>query len=304
MSAGLARQIAAGAEETRRDVRPEAAAPDVVERRTLAYFRMRIDQQAVVASGAIARRLLTELKTIGQTIAEFGRHLKHLAGNLPGAAEQAAPPTGDPLAVALAEHGPGLADGIDAQIQEEFIATTGGLFQTIMGNSRIRAQMLVVLGKLARRAAEQLAARPDVISAVFATMADGDASSPTAGGDVRALPSFLQAGGVFRSLTIVPAECPGGQAAKLCHGPLDSQSTVLVAPGQDVVAVCEGWQIPLVNVAVDLINNRRDYADFAARVQTRSDVQWLPLTSPAARQPIVNAFADFAAGAPTVTQVL
>jgi hypothetical protein len=77
-----------------------------------------------------------------------------------------------------------------------------------------------------------------------------------------------------------------------------------VAPGQDVVAVCEGWQIPLVNVAVDLINNRRDYADFAARVQTRSDVQWLPLTSPAARQPIVNAFADFAAGAPTVTQVL
>jgi hypothetical protein len=312
LSAGLARQIATVAEEVRRDP-PSGAASDAAKR-ALAYLRMRIDQQAVAASASIARRLLTELKTIGQTIGEFGRHLKHLAGSLPRAAELDAAATvgagdsksSDPLLAALAEHGAGVADSVDAQLQEEFIAATGGLFQTIMGNSRVRAQMLVVLNKLSRRAAEQLAAQRDVMNAAFAAFAGSTAAAAPAdaNADAATLPTFLRAGGVFRTLTVVPAQCPDSQATKLGHGPLNSDATVLVAPGHDVVTVCEGWQLPLVDLAIDLINNRRDYADFAARVQTRSDIQWMPLTSPAARQPIVNAFAGFESSPPTVTQVL
>jgi serine/threonine protein kinase len=308
MAAGLARQVADVSDDARRD--PRFNSPADAPRRVLAYFRMRVDQHAVAASVAIARRLLTELKTLGQTIAEFGRHLKHLAGSLPRPAEPepadapaaANPSPPDPLSAALATHGAAVADSIDAQIQDEFIAATGGLFQTIMGNSRVRAQMLVILNKFARRAAEQLAARPDVMNAAFAAMAGN--ATPAADTDAADLPTFLRSGGVFRMLSVVPAQCPDSQTAKLGRGPMASDATVLVAPGQDVVTVCEGWGLPLATVAIDLINNRRDYADFAARVQTRSDVPWLPLASPAARQPVVDPFADFVASPPTVTQVI
>jgi hypothetical protein len=306
LAAGLSRQMAATAEEARRDVRSDATS-DSARRRALAYFRMRIDREAVVASGSIARRLLAEMKSIGQTIGEFGRHLKHMAGSLPKAGEPsphaAGDSTPDPLTAALAKYTPELVDGIDAQIQDEFIAGTGGLFQTIMGNSRVRAQMLVVLSKFARRSAEQLAARPDVMDAALAELA-GRAQQSAGERSSLGLPAFLERGGVFRNLTVTPAECPGSQTTALSCGPDGVEATLLVAPGHDVVTVCEGWQLPLANLAIGLIQNRRDYADFAARVYTRSDVPWTPLTSPAARQPLVNAFADFAAESPMMTQVL
>ncbi len=219
LAAGLARQIAEAGDQARR----EGLAPAAVRERALAYFRMRVDHHAVAASGFIARRLLAELKSIGATIAEFGRHLKHMAESLPrsveahdaGDATTGPAPSEDPLAAALAQHAAALADGIDAQIQEELIDPQGGLFQTIMGNARVRVQMLSVLSKLARRSAEGLAARPEVMSAAFGALAGGEATQNSLASD---LPEFLRRGGVFRNLVVVPAQCPGTQAAGLWRG--------------------------------------------------------------------------------------
>lgn len=301
LAAGLARQTAEAAELTRRDHPTGAAARE----RVLAYFRMRVDHHAVAASGFIARRLLAELKSIGATIGEFGRHLKHMAASLPRVADAedgaAAPAATNPLAAALAYQAPTIADAIDAQLQEEFIDPQGGLFQTIMGNSRVRAQMLSVLNKISRRAAQGLASRPDVMNAAFAALAGGEATANPA---TPKLPEFLQHGGVYRNLVVAPAQCPGAQATGLWSGLQGADASLLVAPGQEVVTVCEGWQLPLVRLGIGLIQNRRDYADFAARVHTRSDVDWLPLTAAASAAPVLaNAFGDLSAG-PRMTQVI
>ncbi|HYO25365.1 MAG TPA: hypothetical protein VEQ85_10500, partial [Lacipirellulaceae bacterium] len=301
LAEGLAAQSAAFVEETRRDTRADGAS-EQARARMLAYFRMRIDHQAVVASASIARRLLAELKSIGATVAEFGRHLKHLAANLPGGkpAEQGAD-LHAPLLAALAEHLPALRESIDAELQRQFIDDQGGLFPAIMGNSRVRAQMLVALAKLARGAAEQLASRPDVLNSAFAGIADGLAGLG-GGGE---LPPMLARGGSYRRLTVIPID---SAAAKSPAGRPGSEATILAAPGHDVVTVCEGWGLPLAPLALDLIQNRRDYADFAQRVLTRSDVAWTSLTAPlpTIAFPVVGSDAFGAPGecSPTMTQVL
>ncbi|HMP06884.1 MAG TPA: tubulin-like doman-containing protein, partial [Lacipirellulaceae bacterium] len=83
MAEGLARQIAGVVDQLRRDARTAAAQGSAALQHALAYLRMRIDCQSVAASTVIARRLLGELKMVEATIAELGRHLKHLAGQPP-----------------------------------------------------------------------------------------------------------------------------------------------------------------------------------------------------------------------------
>jgi hypothetical protein len=304
MAEGLTRQASATVEELRRDPRAETASPEAAFARTMSYFRSRIDLQAVRASSHIARKLLAELKSVAATIAEFGRHLKHMAVNLPSAGGPEDAPA-DPLTKALVEELPTLIQGIDARLQESFIDEQGGLFTTIMGNSRVRAQMLTVLGKLARQAAEGLATRATVINSAFDALGDassGEPDAPSATSSV--MPQFLEHGGAYRKLAIVPAEA-GGRPLESWRHSVGEDATLVAAPGNDVVTVCEGWRLPLVHVALDLIQRRRDYADFAARVQTRCDVAWTPLTSPmAAIAPPTEAFESLPDDVLRTTQVL
>jgi hypothetical protein len=245
MTDGLGRQAATLSDALRRDPRAAAATGHAAFAKALAYFRMRIDHQAVWASTLIARRLLAELKLAGTTVAEFGRHLKHLAVNLPGASgEDSDAVTKSPLAAALAEQRRTMSDEIDGQLQEQFIDGQGGLFPTIMGNSRIRAQMVAALGKLARRAAEQLASRPDVLNSAFADL------SPDKTPSDETLP-FLVRGGVYRKLTVVPAK--NRVRPRLERLGLVSLAT---APGHDVVWFVKGWRLPLV-LAMTLIQMPR-----------------------------------------------
>jgi hypothetical protein len=183
---------------------------------------------------------------------------------------------------ALTEELPTLIQGIDARLQESFIDEQGGLFTTIMGNSRVRAQMLTVLGKLSRQAAEELATRATVVNSAFdalAPVSQGGTEVPSATSSV--MPQFLDHGGAYRKLAIVPSEV-GGKPLESWRSSVGADATLVAATGNDVVTVCEGWRLPLVHVALDLIQRRRDYADFAARVHTRCDVAWTPLTSPMA----------------------
>jgi hypothetical protein len=305
---GLVRQAASFVDEMRRENRAESTNPEAGRARALGYFRIRIDQHAVLASAMIAKRLLAELKSVSGAVAEFGRHLKHLASTLPepGGASPAgqtrgadgSPRPSDPLAAALEEHLATLAASIDAEFQQDFIDAQGGLFQTIMGNSRVRAQMLTALNKLARQAAEQLAARPDVLNRAFAGLTPNDGEAAAASNAV--MPPFLDRGGAYRKLAILPAQGSDG----LTRQALGDKTTRLVTSGQDVITVCEGWRLPLVHLAVHLIQSRRDYVDFAARVHTRSDVPWTPLTSPMASASMADPFDGLVDEAPTMTQML
>jgi hypothetical protein len=158
--------------------------------------------------------------------------------------------------------------------------------------------MLVELAKHARRAAEQLATRPEVLQSTLAAHgpSNGDANHENAA------PPLLLHGGAYRGLAVLPEQA-GSASNKLVAANLGPDASVLTGVGHDVILCQEGWDVPLARVAADIIQSRRDYADFAARVLTRSDVAWTPLIAPrSSLAPVADN--PFAAAMPTMTQVL
>ncbi|MCC6493796.1 MAG: protein kinase [Pirellulales bacterium] len=268
LGAALNRQIGVTAEAELRAPSSKGLEDDTWQR-SAAYFRMRVDQLAVTASAQITRLLLAKLKSVGATLAEFGRHLKHLA-----ASTQSPTPAGGASAMqkCLHIHLPRLIEAIDQQMQDQFIAPNGGLFQTVMGSTRLRSEMLAMLSRLARRSVEQFACRADVLRGALQARLETDRATD--------LPKFLQHGGAYRSLVIAPPD--SGLAEGAARRVIGAPSTL--AHGGDVVVCYEAWDLPLPTIAVDLIHRRRDYADFAARVASRSDVAWTSLTAPAVAQ--------------------
>jgi serine/threonine protein kinase len=292
LSGALEKQIAGAAEDLRL-----ASSREEDWQRAIAYFRMRTDEHAVLASALISKRLLTELKAIVDTITEFGRHLKNLASGMPRPDQ----PLGadDPLAKAISASFVELVDGIDQQLQASFITPNGGLFQTIMGSSRVRAQMLQELTRHARIAVERLSAKPELLSAAVAS-AGVHAALAIESAQANEPQPLLQHGGVYRSLAVMPNQSAGNAPELSADG---ERATVVGGIGNDVILCQEAWDLPIVSIAMDIIQRRRDYADFAARVVSRSDVAWTPLTAPVMRLPeaATNAFAG---AMPMVTQVL
>ncbi|HMP06020.1 MAG TPA: hypothetical protein PJ982_06700, partial [Lacipirellulaceae bacterium] len=213
-----------------------------------------------------------------------------------GANEGEEPPPHDPLIVALEARLAELADQVDEQIQEQFINEQGGLFPAIMGNSRVRAQMMQTLSRLARRSVEQLSARPEVANRALCDASTAPSASAAS------FPRFLQHGGAYRRLAATPDQLVGAKPIEFWREVFGPEYTVVAAPIHEVATVCEGWDAPLIDAAISLINCRRDYADFAARVQTRSDVPWMPLASPMAA--FSSSFEPPAGAGPVATQVL
>lgn len=285
MAAALARPIQAALETARKDTRTDAQSFDARAAQAVAYLRMRIDHQAVVGGILILRRLLAEMKGLNGALSEFGRHLKNLARNLPAGADALAKRDDggdlpcDRFLERIADRVAPLADAIDGRLQAECIGEHGGLFQTIMGHTRVRAQALESIHKYAREAVQELAAEAGEWDA---SLADKPAPTEGAAAANDALPRFLGHGGVYANLVVAPRP----EAASAVE-----DATIAISPGSDVFVCCEAWQLPLPWVAADLIHSRRDYADFAARVQTRSDVAWAPLIA----APVVAASAAWPA---------
>jgi hypothetical protein len=288
LTAAMQKQIALTAEELR-----TGGGQEENWERAVGYFRMRTDEHAVLASAIIARRLLAQMKSVVDTITEFGRHLKHVATHL---AQPSAPiSANDPLAKAVAESFATLIDAVDQQLQDKFISPNGGLFQTIMGNSRLRAQMLQELNRYARQAVEQFASRPEVARA--ALTGEKKSVSESAVSSEHQSP-LLEHGGAYRTLAVLPSHAQSDADNSFAN------ATIVSDHGNNIVTCQEAWDLPLTSIAMDIIQRRRDYADFAARVASRSDVQWTPLNVPTVQFPIVVPTDEFAAAMPMATQVL
>jgi serine/threonine protein kinase len=253
----LARQTASLVEGAQREARALDRNVELRFERALSYFRLRLDQHAVAAASAVVHRILGELKELHATLAEMGRHLKHLAAGMPAPlADKATSPAWNRAL-------PSLVDAVDEQIQTSFLAEHGGLFQSVLGHSRTRAQLFGSLSQLARQAIDEFVLQSG--SPVIATESANNAGQFMA--------ELLSSGGDYRTLAVNP------------HSKASSESLPNQAPPPGTLACqvldsfecVEGWNLPLPLLAADLIQSRRDYADFAERVHSRQDLAWTPL---------------------------
>jgi hypothetical protein len=243
------------------------------------YFRLRVDARALQATGHLVRMLQSELKNVGEAIVEFGRHLRHLAdkvtlelGQDPEArTERIAHLTTDPLGRLLMTNLGSLANHVDQQLQQEFINPQGGLFQTVMGNRKVIGELLENLHSIAR---------VQIALAVRDHNQSGeqnlDPSQLIQHAD-KARSTLLHLGGAASQLAIVPQKEENQELANLVRDALGAETSVLTGAESNLMICCEGGQLPLARVAIDLIECRRDYAEFADRVHTRNDISWAPL---------------------------
>jgi hypothetical protein len=155
LAGGIAQQAAAAIAQLDRWQRERSTTEAAVAREREfgeAYRRLRIDQHAMLAAATIARRLTSDLRTIGDRLGEFGRQVKGFVLQFP---QTAAIHGDDPFAVALAAELPQLVADVDAQLEQQFIEPMGGLLAVAMGSPRVREQLGAELLRLATRRADE-----------------------------------------------------------------------------------------------------------------------------------------------------
>jgi hypothetical protein len=232
-----------------------------------AYQRLRVDQHAMLAAAAIARRLTSDLRTVGDQLRDCRRQVEALLAQFP---PPAAPFDDDRFLQAVAEQLSRLAEDVDACLEEEAVGPLGGLLAVAMGSPRTKQQFAAELLRLSTRRAEQLATSP----ALLATVAPpAVAANPYQSIDGVDLPKISCLGGSFALLETAPATV----ARPIAWDQSTPGVARLVGVGSRAVRCCEAWNLSLPRVALSLIDNRPDRIEFAERVVSRCDVRWTPL---------------------------
>ncbi len=90
-------------------------------------------------------------------------------------------------------------------------------------------------------------------------------------------PRLMQCGGAKRLLVLMPESSARARPLEMLHRQLNETPSVAQDSDGDFVLCDEVERISLTQVAVTLIERRRDYAEFASRLHTRTDVSWSPL---------------------------
>ena len=90
-------------------------------------------------------------------------------------------------------------------------------------------------------------------------------------------PKLLSCGGAKRLLVLLPEGSCCVRPLQVMHSKLNETPSAATNSTGDFVVCHEVEQMSLTQAAVALIDGRRDFAEFAARLHTRTDVDWTNL---------------------------
>jgi hypothetical protein len=108
-------------------------------------------------------------------------------------------------------------------------------------------------------------------------LAGGNANSELGSQLAAATPSLLAHGGSRRVLVIRPKAGTGDEAARELVAQLHLAPNLIAGSDHNSTLCVEAAGLPVGDVAVALVQRRRDRVEFASRVQSRSDISWTPL---------------------------
>ncbi len=178
---------------------------------------------------------------------------------------------------------PRLRELVDQQLQRELASTSsslrevlqrdGGYGQTSVESLILRVARVVVRDQLRGIDLEQLFRDSHVSDKNISAWVQRELESAT--------PRLLtRCGGASRLLVAIPEQSSMEQIRRCLEGQFNENPSIVQATRGDVVMCYEVEQIPLVNVASNLIRSRPDCADLVAHLHTRTDVHWTPLVCP------------------------
>ena len=130
-----------------------------------------------------------------------------------------------------------------------------------------------MLRELVRRAVVSWMKQLDATQILFGQGSDGE-TVPLDEHLEASLPKLLECGGARRLLVMLPHNSTNMRPVEILTRQLNELPSLAENSDGDFVLCHEVEQISLTQVAVTLIEERRDWADYASRLHTRTDVSW------------------------------
>jgi hypothetical protein len=265
------------------------------------YFRTRLDQLAARTAGRTTRLLLSDAKTLADELTALGREIEQMARGVLAITPASPPVSGsDKIWKWLQPRLSQLAEEVDKQLAADILRDQG-LWTTIMQGGRRRAQLSAKLHEYSRQAVMRSLGSVNVME----DWAGGgaEAASSLRSNLAAATPSLLELGGTRRVVAVLPRDGAPSSAAADLSKTLGVGVNAVTGIDNSVTLCVEAAGLPLDDVAIELVQRRRDRVEFAGRVQSRTDIEWTRLL-PEAAEALSNPWADLGQSSEFQEQVM
>jgi hypothetical protein len=181
------------------------------------------------------------------------------------------------VAATVAERISEIADQLNERLQEDILAECGGL-RNLLTEGRKHNVLPARLRTSIRRTLVESLQRVDVASLLFSGDDEGEQETHVLEECLKASqPKLLTCGGAKRLLVLLPNGSRCVRPLEVMHNELNETPSAATNNSGDFVICYEIEQMSLTQAAVTLIDGRRDFAEFADRLHTRTDVDWANL---------------------------
>ena len=170
-----------------------------------------------------------------------------------------------------------IAEQLNERLQDDILAECGGLRNLLTEGGRKRNLLPTRMRAAARSTVVDMLQRVDVASILFGGRTDEHDTQVLKECLEAAQPKLRQCGGAKRLLVMLPKGSACVRPLELMHRELNETPSAATNCDGDLVICYELEQMSLTQAAVTLIDGRRDFAEFADRLHTRTDVNWANL---------------------------
>ncbi len=180
---------------------------------------------------------------------------------------------------------------MDQELQEQYMQPAEGIEHLGAHGQEARDAFIDAARQMAGRLVSEIFQSIDVVEAVVASSEPDQEEEEPADGPVidlkqlvqAANPSLLFSGGIRRLLLVTPQQAAEDRLREALVAATGGVEPTHIASNQSHFTICwEAEQLPLAPIAASLVNGRDDYIQAAARLRTRSDVEWQKLQEPCA----------------------
>lgn len=260
-------------DETQR--RPQSAPGEPADRQLVQYAYTRIIQ-------AVHQETLDQLRLFLQHARNCATELRRLESELIGLAtsfvrREAVAKSSDPISQQIHRRRLELAALVDQGLAASFFSSDRSLCH-VLGAPASERQDLVAMLRTTARDVILRTGRELSLARLTASLHSGQG-----GGDAsvrehlrQATPRILACGGAKRLLLIAPDQPLADRIQEQIWQETTDKPTVLVDPQAPVLACYEVEDVPVNDILRLLVGSRADYLELAARLHTRSDVDWSP----------------------------
>jgi hypothetical protein len=245
----------------------------VLRQLLLDYARRRLLAVCLQGACKLAQTVCRRLALAGDELKDLGRALDKAAGQFSEYYDE-----GDSsVMAALRSRTPELVSLLDDQFRSSFFPAGEGFRAALRKEFNFGERLPDALRDAARRVAAEAIRSVEVTGALFPEGEDALKAHERLAEMVQAAqPRLNQCGGAARLLLMLPEHVQDARVQSMFAARFGQPPTTAYDAQCEAALCCEMEQIPLAPLAATLIDYRRDYAEAASRLHTRSDVNWTP----------------------------